>query len=132
MDWSSFTDLLMRAVNLSDSLPGDRFTNYISLRLMEHATRPELAHFEYPTFYDKLDRARRQTTARPGMPGQFSRLLQAVITLLSVSVAVASFSWLFRALLRLSLPPVFWSETLFAMLYYSLLYRWAPERLELD
>ena len=125
-------DLLMRGVNLADSLLGDRFTNYISLRLMEHASRLDLAHFEDPTFYDKLERARRQTTARLGMLGQISGLLQALITLLSVSVAVVSFSWLFLGLLMLSLLPVFWSETRFAMLAYSLLYRWTPERRELD
>jgi ATP-binding cassette subfamily B protein len=126
------TDLLMRGVNLSDSLLGDRFTNYISLRLMEHAARLDLAHFEDPTFYDKLERARRQTSARLGMLGQISGLLQAMITLLSVSVAVVSFSWLFLALLLLAMLPVFWSETRFAMLSYSLLYRWTPERRELD
>ena len=33
------SDLLSRAVNLSDSLLGDKFTNHVSLRLMEHANR---------------------------------------------------------------------------------------------
>jgi len=125
-------DLLMRGVSLADSLLGDRFTNYISLRLMEHSSRLDLAHFEDPAFYDKLERARRQTTARLGMLGQISSLLQTFITLLSVSVAVISFSWLFLVLLIVALLPVFWSETRFAMLAYSLLYRWTPERRELD
>ena len=55
------TDLLMRGVNLADSLLGDRFTNYISLRLMEHANRLDLAHFEDPSFCDKLERILRLT-----------------------------------------------------------------------
>ena len=125
-------DLLMRGASLSDSLLGDRFTNYISLRLMEHAGRLDLAHFEDPAFYDKLERARRQTTARLGMLGQIAGLLQAGITLLSVSAVVVSFSWLFLFMLIAALLPVFWSETRFAVLAYSLLYRWTPERRELD
>ena len=32
------SDLLMRAVGLADSLPGDRFTNHVSIRLMSATT----------------------------------------------------------------------------------------------
>src|SRR5947209_1151503 len=39
------SDLLGRAVALCDSLLGDRFTNYVSLRLMEHANRLDLVSF---------------------------------------------------------------------------------------
>ena len=59
------SDLLSRAINLCDSLLGDRFTNHVSLRLMEHATALDLVSFEDPVFYDKLERARRQTTGPP-------------------------------------------------------------------
>src|SRR5689334_12302022 len=55
-------DILGRANTLCDSLLGDLFTNRISIRLMEHATWLDLASFEDPIFYDKLERARRQTT----------------------------------------------------------------------
>ncbi len=57
-------DLLARAIALSDSLLGDRFTNVVSIRLMEHASGLDLVRFEDPEFYDKLERARRQTTGR--------------------------------------------------------------------
>ena len=67
------SDLLSRAVNLCDSLLGDKFTNHVSLRLMEHANRLDLVSFEDPVFYDKLERARRQTTARLGMLGDHRR-----------------------------------------------------------
>ncbi|MFN9457453.1 MAG: ABC transporter ATP-binding protein, partial [Acidobacteriota bacterium] len=59
-------DLLLRAVNLGESLLGDRFSNHVSLRLMRHAGKLELAHFEDPVFYDKLERARTPTAARLG------------------------------------------------------------------
>jgi ATP-binding cassette subfamily B protein len=61
------SDLLTRANSLADSLLGDRFTNRISVRLIEHATQLDLASFEDPVFYDKLERARRQTTGRIGL-----------------------------------------------------------------
>src|SRR5204863_3570853 len=52
-----FSDILGRGTSLCDSLLGDRFTNRISVRLMEHATKLDLASFEDPVFYDKLERA---------------------------------------------------------------------------
>ncbi len=125
-------DLLGRTVNLCESLLGDRFANHVSLRLMRHAGRLDLAHFEDPIFYDKLERARRQTTSRLGMLTQLAGLAQSGITLVSVSLAVATFSGWLLVLLLAALLPVFWGETRFAMLAYSLLYRWTPERRELD
>ncbi len=126
------SDLLARAVNLSDSLLGDKFTNYVSLRLMEHASRMDLISFEDPVFYDKLERARRQTTARLGMLGIMAGMGQQFITLLSLLAAVVSFSPWFLVLLVAAVIPSFLGETRFAMLAYSMLYRMTPERRELD
>jgi ATP-binding cassette, subfamily B, bacterial len=125
-------DLISRGVSLADSLLGDRFANQISLRLMAHASRLDLQSFEDPEFYDKMERARRQTTSRLGMLAQFAAMAQQLVTLASVSLVVAAYSWWFLALLVIVLIPVFWGETRFAMLSYSLLYRWTPERRELD
>ena len=55
---------LGRAVSLMDSLLGDLFANQTSVRIMEHAATLDLEQFEDATFYDKLERARRQTTGR--------------------------------------------------------------------
>ncbi|MBL8241406.1 MAG: ABC transporter ATP-binding protein [Bryobacterales bacterium] len=125
-------DLLMRAAGLAESLLGDRFTHHIGVRLMRHASTLDLASFEDPVFYDKLERARRQSAARLGMLSQIASLLQTILSLLSVSVVIISFSWWFLPILVVALLPVFWGETRFAMLAYSLLYRWTPERRELD
>ena len=125
-------DLLMRGAGLAESLLGDRFTHHIGVRLMRHAATLDLASFEDPVFYDKLERARRQSAARLGMLSQIASLLQAILSLLSVSVVIISFSWWFLPVLILALLPVFWGETRFAMLAYSLLYRWTPERRQLD
>lgn len=127
-----FGDLLMRGGGLAESLLGDKFTFQVGVRLMRHAATLDLASFEDPVFYDKLERARRQSTARLGMLSQLGSMLQASLTLLAVSAVIVSFSWWFLPLLIVALLPVFWGETRFAMLSYSLLYRWTPERRQID
>src|SRR3984957_10983163 len=117
------SDLLSRAMNLSDSLLGDKFTNHVSLRLMAPANRLDLVSFEDPVFYDKLERARRQTTARLGMLGIIAGMGQQLITLLTLLAAVVSFSPWFLLLLVAAVVPAFLGETRFAMLAYSMLYR---------
>jgi ATP-binding cassette subfamily B protein len=125
-------DFLSRSATLCDNLLGDKFTNYVSLRLMEHAAKLDLVSFEDPVFYDKLERARRQTTARLGMLAGIATMGQQAITLLSLSAAIVSFSPWFLILLLAAMIPSFLGEARFAMLAYSVLYRWTPERRELD
>ena len=125
-------DALSRAISLCDSLLGDRFTNLVSLRMMEHASRLDLVSFEDPVFYDKMERARRQTTSRLGMLASLAGMGQQMITLLSLSAGIVAFSpWLLLLLVVAVVPP-FLGETRFAMLSYSLLFQWTPERRELD
>ena len=126
------SDILGRLISLVDSLLGDRFTNHISLRLMRHATSLDLVSFEDPVFYDKMERARRQTTARLGMLASLAGMAQQFLTLLSMlSAVVLVYPWLLL-LLAVSIVPVFLGETRFALLNYSMLYRYTPERRELD
>ncbi len=125
-------DTLGRFVSLVDSLLGDRFTNHVSIKLMEHATTLDLVSFEDPVFYDKMERARRQTTARLGMLAGVAGMGQQVLTLVSLLSAVLFYyPWLLLLLAAATLP-VFLGETRFAMLNYSMLYRYTPERRELD
>src|SRR5579859_4306309 len=58
------SDGLSRAISLLDSLLGDKFGNFTSIRIMRHAAELDLDQFEDSTFYDKLERARQQTTGR--------------------------------------------------------------------
>ena len=125
-------DTTGRFISLVDSLLGDRFTNHVSIRLMEHANSLDLVSFEDPVFYDKMERARRQTTARLGMLGSLAGMAQQFITLLSLLSAVIFFSPWLLLLLAAATIPVFFGETRFAMLNYSMLYRYTPERRELD
>ena len=59
-----FSDLINRVIILLDSLLGDLFSNKTSVQLIKHSATLDLYQFENPDFYDKLERARRQTTGR--------------------------------------------------------------------
>ncbi len=126
------SDTIGRLISLVDSLLGDHFTNHVSIRLMEHANSLDLLSFEDPVFYDKMERARRQTTARLGMLGGLAGMLQQLLTLLSLLSAVVFFAPWLLLLLVVATIPVFFGETHFAMLNYSMLFRYTPERRELD
>jgi ATP-binding cassette, subfamily B, bacterial len=126
------SDTLGRFISLVDSLLGDRFANHVSIRIMEHAGTLDLVSFEDPVFYDKMERARRQTGARLGMMASLAGMGQQLLTLVSLLSAVLFYyPWLLLLLAAATLP-VFLGETRFAMLNYSMLYRYTPERRELD
>jgi len=126
------SDLLARANSLADSLLGDRFTNRISVRLIEHATQLDLASFEDPVFYDKLERARRQTTGRIGLLAAVLNVAQDTLSLISLSAGLIVFSPWLMILLVAAVIPAFLGETHFTTLAYSVLYRWTPQRRLLD
>jgi ATP-binding cassette, subfamily B, bacterial len=126
------SDLSARVNTLTESLLADRFTNRVSVRLIEHATTLDLASFEDPVFHDKLERARRQTTGRLGLLAALLNLSQDAISLISLSAALIVFSPWLMVLLVLAVLPAFLGETHFSSLAYSVLYRRTPQRRELD
>src|SRR5215207_408434 len=83
-------ELLARASSLVESLLGDLFSNHISVRLMRHAATRDLAQFEDPDFYDHLERARRQTTARIGLIAMLLAMGQDLLTLLTLAAALVA------------------------------------------
>jgi ATP-binding cassette subfamily B protein len=115
-----------------EGLFGDLCSNQISERLIRHAATLDLARFEDPAFYDQLERAQRQTTGRIGLLVQLMALCQDLLTLLSLAAAVLAYSPWLLALLVAAVLPGFFGETHFTSLEYSLLYRWTPERRQLD
>ena len=60
--------LINRGISLLDSLLGDLVSNRTSVDLIRHAARLDLYQFENAEFYDKLERARRQTTVSGAFP----------------------------------------------------------------
>jgi ATP-binding cassette, subfamily B, bacterial len=125
-------EILARASSLVESLLGDLFSNAMSVRLMEHAARLDLAQFEDPEFYDHLERARRQTVGRIALLTLLLSLAQDALTLLTLAGALIAYSPWLLLLLALAVIPSFLGETHFASLGYSLLFRWTPERRQLD
>jgi len=123
---------ILRLLVLIDSLLGERFTNHVSVRLMEHATRLDLRHFEDAEFYDKLERARMQTTMRMGLLSSTSAVVQEALTLATLAAGLILYSPWLVALLAIAVLPAFLGETHFAGLSYSMMYRRTPQRRELD
>jgi ATP-binding cassette subfamily B protein len=126
------SEALARASRLVESLLGDLFSNHTSVQLMEHAATLDLYQFEDPDFYDQLERARRQTTGRLMLLTQLLTMGQDALTLLSLGAALFVFSPWLLLLLAVAVLPSFLGETHFAALQYSLLFRWTPERRQLD
>jgi len=125
-------EILARASSLIESLLSDLFSNNMSIELMEHAATLDLAQFEDPTFYDHLERARRQTVGRIALLTQTVSMSQDFVTLLTLGGALIAYSPWMLVLLILAVLPSFLGETHFAALGYSLLFRWTPERRQLD
>src|SRR5581483_9358667 len=125
-------ELLARCSGLVEGLLGDLFTNRISIRIMEHAATLDLHQFEDPKFYDHLERARQGTSGRVGLLMQLLGMGQSMLTLASLSVALAAEAPWLLVLLAISVLPSFVGETHFAALSYSLMFRRTPERRQLD
>jgi ATP-binding cassette subfamily B protein len=125
-------EVAARTGTLLESLLGDLFSNRMSVRLMEHAAELDLQHFEDPAFYDRLERARRQTVGRIALLNQLFGLAQDALTLLTLTGTLLAFSPILFGLLVVAVLPSFLGETHFAALGYSLLYQWTPERRKLD
>ncbi|HEV7365267.1 MAG TPA: ABC transporter ATP-binding protein, partial [Gemmatimonadales bacterium] len=123
---------LSRLSALLESLLGDLFANRTSVQLMQHAATLDLEQFEDAEIYDKLERARRQTVGRIGLFTMLLATLQDLITLVSLSVAIAVYVPWLLVLLVVAVLPSLLGETHFASLGYSLLYSWTPERRQLD
>ena len=125
-------EILARASSLIESLLGDLFSNAMSVQLMEHAARLDLAQFEDPEFYDHLERARRQTVGRIALLSLLLSMSQDALTLLTLAGALIAYNPWLLLLLAAAVVPSFLGETHFASLGYSLLFRWTPERRQLD
>lgn len=126
------SDLMNRGITLLDSLLGDLFANRTSVELIEHAARLDLYQFEQAAFYDKLERARRQTTGRTVLMSQVLTQLQDIVTVLFLAGGLIAFNAWLILILIVAVIPSFLGETHFNQRTYSLTRSWTPERRELD
>ncbi|GAB5550997.1 MAG: ABC transporter ATP-binding protein [Saprospiraceae bacterium] len=126
------SDLISRGISLTESLLGDLFANKTSMDLIEHAAKLDMYQFENPVFYDKLERARRQTTGRTMLMSLALQQLQDSITIIFLGVGLVAFNpWLILILI-VAVIPSFLGETHFNQRTYSLTRAWTPQRRELD
>jgi len=126
------SSILARVVDYLDSLLADKYTRHVSIAVMQHAAGLDLAAYEDPVYYDRLERARVQATDRLGMIQSLGRLLQQVVSTLSLSISIAYFSpWLLLILVA-GVVPAFLGESHFAFLEYAKNFRQTPIRRHLD
>jgi ATP-binding cassette, subfamily B, bacterial len=124
--------VLARAIDYSDSLLADKYTRHVSIQVMKHAAELDLIAYEDPVFYDRLERARVQATDRLGMIQQIGRLIQLVITTITLSVTIIFYSPWLMLLLIAGVLPAFLGESHFAFLGYAKNFRQTPIRRQLD
>ncbi len=126
------SDALSRANALVDSLLGDLFANYTSIKIMQHAAILDLDQFENSAFYDKLERARQQTVGRTILLSQVLGQVQDFITMGFFAAGLIVFNPWLILLLFIAVLPAFLGESYFNNRTYSLNRRQTPERRELD
>ncbi len=126
------TGLVGRLIDYLDALLAGKYMNHISVRVMEHAASLDLLAYEDPVFYDRLERARVQATDRLYMIQAIGRLIQQVITTITLSISIMVFSPWLLLLLIVGVIPAFVGETHFAFLGYAKNFRQTPVRRQLD
>jgi ATP-binding cassette subfamily B protein len=123
---------LLRVIDYLDSVLADRYTHYVSIRVMDQASNLDLTTYEDPVFYDRLERARVQATDRLAMIQQMGRLLQqSVTTLAFTGVLLQSSPWLLL-LMAAGVFPSFLGETHYAFLGYAKNFRQTPAKRQMD
>jgi ATP-binding cassette, subfamily B, bacterial len=124
--------VLNRIIDYLDALLAGKYTHHVSVRVMEHAAGLDLLAYEDPAFYDRLERARVQATDRLFMIQAIGRLIQQVITTITLSISIMVFSPWLLLLLVVGVIPAFVGETHFAFLGYAKNFRQTPIRRQLD
>ena len=124
--------ILARLVDFLESLLADNYTRHVSILVMKHAAELDLQAYEDPVFYDRLERARVQSTDRLGMIQAIGRLVQQAITAVLMSVSLLAYSPWLLLLLCAGVLPSFLGESHLAFLGYEKNFRQTPIRRQLD
>ncbi len=125
-------DVANRAINVIDSILGERHSNAVSLELMQHAIQLDLKHFEQSEYQDKLERARRQASSRSTVLSQVFGQGQAIITAVSLAAGLLIYAPFLIVLMIISLVPAVWGELRFNRLAYWISHNRSPERRQLE
>jgi ATP-binding cassette subfamily B protein len=121
-----------RIIGFFETLLADRFTRHVSLLVMRHASRLDLASYEDPRFHDLLERARVQATDRIAMIQALGSVSQQAVAAISLSAGIFWFSPWLLVLLVAAVVPAFLGESHFAFLGYTQNIRQTPVKRRLD
>lgn len=83
--FSFFTSMISRLSNIVTNIAGELVTNTVNLRLMHKAKTVDLASFDRPDFYEKLENARREAGHRP------LQIINANFNVISTIISMVSF-----------------------------------------
>ncbi len=79
------TRILHRISMMTNSISGDLVSNHIKLKIMEKARKVDLASFDRPGFYERMENANREATHRP------IQILRATFEVISTVISAVSF-----------------------------------------
>lgn len=126
------SDLLGRLINLTDGLLGDLYSNDSSEKIIRKTAGLTIAQLEDPEFYDKLERARTQTSSRVGLMSNALGQAESIISIITLIAGLVFFEPILIVILIVSIIPSFINEAKFSSTRYSLARSWTAERRELD
>ena len=126
------SDLFSRGISLSDALLGDQYAIDTSVKIIKKTSEVNLDELEDSEFYDKLERARQQTTGRVGLMSNILTQAEDVIVIATLLAGVVAFEPWLIILLVVSIVPTMINEIKFSGTSYSLARSWTQERRELD
>ena len=126
------SDLISRAISLTDGLLGDEYNIASSVTIIKKTNQINISLLEDSEFYDKLERARTQTTSRVGLMSNVLGQAQSAISIATLIAGLIYFEPYLIILLVLSIIPSFINEIRFSQQQYSLARSWTSERRELD
>ena len=124
---------VVQARRLIQQLTQLKLANQIRGEIIGKALTLDLAFFEHPEYYDKLQNARREGGYKPvELINDTFQIVQNAITLASFAVLLLRFSPWLVAILVLTSIPAFIAETRFSGQGFRLLTRRAPETRQIN
>lgn len=126
------SDIINRAISLTDGLIGDKYSNYSSVLIIRKTKDLSISQLEDSELYDKLERARTQTSGRVGLMSNTLSQIQSLIVIISLIGGLIYFEPWLILILFLSIIPAFINELKFSSSKYSIARSWTSERRELD
>ena len=126
------SDLMSRAISLTDGILGDQYNINTSVKIIEKTNEVDISLLENSEFYDKLERARTQTMGRVDLMSNVLGQAQTTISIITLVAGLIYFEPYLIILLILSIIPSFINEVRFSQQQYSLARSWTAERRELD